>query len=113
MRLPRRVSIQPEAVEEITAAVRWYAARGTALGTGFREDLRACLTRIRDHPEAYQTVRGDARRASLRRFPYSVIYLVDEETVMVLACFHPSRDPGEWERRVPAAEADLRPRETE
>jgi plasmid stabilization system protein ParE len=55
-----------------------------------------------EHPEAYALVRGEARRASLRRFPYSVIYVLDEATIVILACFHASRDPGEWERRVPS-----------
>jgi len=97
-----RISIQPEAREEITAAFRWYAGRSTSLGKRFRVALRACLERIQDHPEGYQLIRGDARRASLRGFPYSVIYFLDGNTIVVIACFHASRDPGEWERRVPS-----------
>jgi len=58
---------------------------------------------VREHPEAYPCVRGDARRASLDLFPYSVIYIPAEAAIVVLACFHASRDPREWERRIPDA----------
>ena len=111
--MARRIAIQPEAEKEITTAVRWYAAHAPGLGREFREELRACLNRIREHPQAYQVVRGEARRAPLHRFPYSVIYLLDEGTIVVLACFHASRDPGEWERRVPPRDADTLPQDAE
>jgi hypothetical protein len=34
------------------------------------------------------------------RFPYSIIYLVDDEDVVILSCFHQRRDPAEWMRRL-------------
>jgi plasmid stabilization system protein ParE len=104
--LKLRVSIQPEAEAEIIATVAWYSARLPALGRRFRESLRNCLDRIREHPQAYPRVRGNARRATLHRFPYSVIYLSDRGTIVVVACFHASRDPSDWERRVPDEDTD-------
>ncbi len=43
---------------------------------------------------AYSVVERDTRRAPLRRFPYSDLYLVDTERPFILACKHtrlPSR----------------------
>lgn len=37
----------------------------------------------------------------LRRFPYAVIYEIDDSAVVILACMHFARDPREWEQRLP------------
>jgi len=32
----------------------------------------------------------------MARFPYSIIYLVTNDEVVVLSCFHQRRDPAVW-----------------
>jgi hypothetical protein len=36
------------------------------------------------------------RRAPLRRFPYSLFFVIENEALLVIACFHGSRDPARW-----------------
>lgn len=48
------------------------------------------------NPHQYQVQYKDIRRAYLRRFPYALHYLIEGETVSVLACFHFRRDPQKW-----------------
>lgn len=38
--------------------------------------------------------------ALLRRFPYSVIYVLEGETVLVLAVLHGSRNPDDLRKRL-------------
>jgi hypothetical protein len=54
-------------------------------------------------PERYPVVRGEARRALLRRFPYAVFFVATPDLVSVLACMHARRDPRRWQER---SEAD-------
>jgi hypothetical protein len=35
----------------------------------------------------------------MRRFPFSLIYRVDRDTIAILAVAHHSRRPGYWRRR--------------
>jgi hypothetical protein len=35
----------------------------------------------------------------LRRFPYSLLFLVEDDVLIVIACFHASRDPSRWQKR--------------
>jgi plasmid stabilization system protein ParE len=35
----------------------------------------------------------------LRKFPYALYYLVDDDRIVVLACFHQRRNPLDWLRR--------------
>jgi plasmid stabilization system protein ParE len=39
------------------------------------------------------------RKAVLRKFPYSIFYLVEGDAIIVLACFHGKRNPIDWLRR--------------
>ena len=43
---------------------------------------------------------ADVRRARLRTFPYGLFFRVVDDGVFVIACFHSSRDPRVWRRRV-------------
>ena len=50
-------------------------------------------------PLDYQDLRAGIRRALLRRFPYAIYFAVENDTVLVVAVLHASRDPAEWQRR--------------
>jgi hypothetical protein len=37
----------------------------------------------------------------LRRYPDAILFLIEAgQTLTVLACFHGSRDPANWQRRI-------------
>ena len=93
------IIVQPEAEAEITEAFRWYEDKNEGLGSEFMRALEASLSSIQRNPTAYAIVYKQMRRALLRRFPYSVIYLFDSSKIIVLACFHASRDPKQWRDR--------------
>lgn len=60
--------------------------------------VEACLQNIRRHPEIYPAVYKQVRQGVLRRFPYSVLYLAEDD-IIVISVFHSSRDPKIWKRR--------------
>jgi hypothetical protein len=93
------VHIHPLARLEMLEATEWYAGQGGALGGNFMKGLDAVLFRIRENPLQYQVAYGQLRRAGLHRFPYSLIYTVEEREVIVLGCVHGRRDPRRWQNR--------------
>jgi hypothetical protein len=40
------------------------------------------------------------RRARAKKFPYALFFLIEPDTLLVVACFHSSRDPRHWQKRV-------------
>jgi len=92
---------KPLAAAEIAEAYAWYAQPEIDKGHDFIADLERVERFIRMNPSLYPQVEGDIHRANLRRFPYSLFYVVDGETVTVLSCFHQHRDP----RTGPAGES--------
>jgi plasmid stabilization system protein ParE len=90
---------EPRADLDIEAAFVWYENERPGLGLEFLDELRAAYHRIANGPLGYQDLRSGIRRALLRRFPYAVYFVVDEDVVIVIAVLHVSRDPAEWQRR--------------
>lgn len=92
------------AVAELTAAVRWYAARSPRAAARFVLAVEQALAAIIENPEAWPLRRGGGRRGDiracvLRRFPYAVICRIHPNEIRVLAIAHAKRAPGYWSRR--------------
>ena len=95
-----RLLVRPQAAAELAEAVDWHEQRSKGLGSEFLRSVDAAPAQIARNPLQYQVVMGQARRAPLRRFPYSLIYTVFEREVVILACFRGSRDPRRLQGRI-------------
>ena len=95
-----QVIFTPPARAELLDAQDWYEARQPGLGMRFREEVEATVLRLQENPHQFPTVFRDVHRARLRKFPYGLFFRVEIGTLVVIACFHGSRDPQRWERRV-------------
>lgn len=95
-----QVIFTPAARSELIDAEDWYDARLPGLGMRFREEVGETVLRMRENPHQFPVVLRDVHRARLRKFPYGLFFSVEVDTLVVIACFHGSRDPKRWERRV-------------
>lgn len=91
--------LRKEAAADLVEAVEWYDARRGGLGQDYLRAVRAVLTAIEESPERFPIVRGNIRRAPLRRFPYAIFYTMEEDQTVVIACMHFRRDPRRWQSR--------------
>ena len=88
-----RVEYKAAAEADIVDIFRDYQRQRDGLGGDFLDELGRVEGHLQTNPSLYQRVDGDIRRAVLRRFPYGLFYVVDDERVNVLACLHLHRDP--------------------
>ena len=98
--MKRRLIIRPEAEAELAEAFDWYERRVPGLGADFLAALDTALDSVLSHPLQHPVVYRVVRRALMRRFPYQVLFVVGEETIVVIAVFHGARDPRTWQDRV-------------
>ena len=98
--MSHEIIVRPEAAREIQEAFDWYEEKSEGLGLEFLRAADACMAGIERNPLASPTLYQDIRRSLLRRFPYALFYMVKEERIIVLACFHAKRNPIDWMRRV-------------
>lgn len=92
--------ISDDAEEDLKDAVEWYRLANSNLEGKFIKAVESSLQSIRQNPNQYPLVYRDVRRALLHKFPYGIFYFVFDETIVVQACFHTSRNPGDWQNRV-------------
>jgi toxin ParE1/3/4 len=93
------VTFTQAAREELIQAQNWYENEAAGLGRHFRQAIDGLIDRVSDNPRQFPAVFRSTRRALLRRFPYSLFFVVDGDVVIVIACFHASRDPSRWQKR--------------
>ena len=98
--MKRDVQLLPEAVREVEEAFWWYERRRRGLGLEFLLAFDALLENLRRLPEGHEAVAMRTRKALLRRFPYLVLYALEEKCVLVTAVFHGHRNPRRWSNRV-------------
>ncbi len=96
----RRVIFKSAAEADLAEAYDWYEGRDAGLGTEFIRCVEGCVHGIQRQPEMYPVVHKNVRQGITRRFPYSVFYFVEDETIYVVSIFHSSRDPSLWQERV-------------
>ena len=91
--MPYSVRYKPAAAAEVANAIAWYAEPEIDQAASFVRELERTEAHLMSRPELYQRVEGDIRRAVLRRFPYALFYVIENDLVIVLACMHQHQRP--------------------
>jgi hypothetical protein len=88
------------AEEEMSEASVFYDAASSGLGNDFLDDVQQAIDRLREYPQAGKVATSRLRRMLLHRFPFSIIYSVETDLILVVAIAHHGRRPGYWQSRV-------------
>jgi plasmid stabilization system protein ParE len=83
----------PEVEEDVISGYVWYEMMSTGLGEEFLRVFYACAGEIQRNPKLYIKVHGEFRRRLLRRFPYSIYFRIEDDTIIIFGVFHCARDP--------------------
>jgi plasmid stabilization system protein ParE len=85
---------------ELDEAIRWYREQGPGLGDAFLIEVLSTTERMTRFPESWHQLSDGIRRCRLGRFPYGLIYTVDDGDILVLAVAHLHRRPEYWRGRL-------------
>ncbi len=89
------------AAGELRSAARHYEGQIPGLGHDFIQEVRATILRISQWPEAWQPLDAEIRRCRTHRFPYGIIYAVENGEVLVISLMHLHRHPDSWRKNLP------------
>jgi len=89
----------PEAAQEIYHLVEYYFGQEESLAADFDKELRKAEENIVDFPDFWSPVSGGYRRYLMKRFPYSVIYFVEDDVLLVVAVAGHKQEEGYWRKR--------------
>lgn len=92
--------VHPEAESDFREAADYYRTRaGANVAEAFLAEFERALGVLGSRPLIGAAAAGTYRRLSMRRFPFSVFYVVLHEDVQVFAVAHHRRRPGYWHGR--------------
>jgi hypothetical protein len=79
------VFVRKAARADIVEAFAWYEERSIGLGHEFLRAVRVGLRAIERTPLQFSVAVDDVRRARLRRFPYSIYFIILQHHISVIA----------------------------
>ena len=91
-----KIEFLEAAQAELDEAFIWYENQQENLGVQFLTEFDAAIKRITAYPKSYALLANDIRRCLIKRFPYSVLYGIDADTIVIIAVAHLHRKPNYW-----------------
>lgn len=97
----RAYELVAEAERELDEAVGALEAERPRLGLRFLDAFEQAVATIMRYPVIGRKARRRLRIFVLAAWPYSIVYTVERDTIVVWAIAHHKRKPGYWRRRTP------------
>lgn len=91
-----KVIFSTYAKQELDDAVRFYELEYSGLGKRFKKEVRSAAIRIAEYPEAWSVECGDVRKCLLHKFPYKLLYSIEQDHIFIIAIAHQHRKPDYW-----------------
>jgi toxin ParE1/3/4 len=95
-----KLSVSEEAENELEEAIEFFAkSGGIQLGLSLAAEFERTVSLLQSRPLIGPQWLKGFRKFGLRRFPFSVIYVVSDVELRVLALAHFRRRPRYWAKR--------------
>jgi len=89
-----------QARDEINVSQRYYNKCRDDLGNEFTSEVKKTTDRIAENPYQFPESISEVRKANTSRFPFSIFYHIQDFVIKVIAVFHNSRNPENWQNRI-------------
>lgn len=87
------IVLRPRAERAIEKAAGWYRKDSAGIASTFLRAVDHTIERVAENPYQFPVRSGQLRHAMVTGFPYSLLYLVAESSVVVTNCVHFRRHP--------------------
>lgn len=86
--------------QELEDAIDFYEDQFPGLGKAFYNEVMSCINLIERFPNSWRKVGKKTRKCLLKRFPYLLLYIVDDDELLITAIAHQHRDPDYYSERI-------------
>lgn len=94
------IKFLPEAKDELDEAIEYYELQVDGLGDTFKDIVKSTIKRIAVFPTAWSIIRPNIRKCIMHKFPYNVLYSIEEDIILIIAIAHHHRYPNYWNKRL-------------
>ncbi len=83
----------PKLADDIRKVATHYEGISAKLVTSFWNELESAIHSIEENPRIHHFDSSGLRRANLKRFPYHLLYEIEDDTLFLLVLRHDKRAP--------------------
>jgi len=80
-------------VSDIEKAKTWYDIQQEGLGTKFANAVFKSIDKVQSNPLGYEVKHRFTREKLINKFPYLIIYSVEEHVIFILRVFNCKQNP--------------------
>ena len=95
-----------KAKDEINISRRYYNKCRDGLGNEFTSEVKKTTKKILENPHQFPESISELRKANTSKFPFSIFYHIQDVVIKVIAVFHNSRNPENWQNRIENTEGN-------
>lgn len=100
-RTPYNYRLSEEAESDVYDSYLWYEKQQEGLGEDFLNSIEAASQAICRSPETYPIhYKNIVRAFVVNRFPYLILYILNKNTIDVIAVFNTNQHPKKWKKRL-------------
>nr|VFK41051.1 MAG: hypothetical protein BECKTC1821E_GA0114239_100944 [Candidatus Kentron sp. TC]VFK46796.1 MAG: hypothetical protein BECKTC1821D_GA0114238_10367 [Candidatus Kentron sp. TC] len=87
------------AAREFDQAIQWYELQSKGLGKRFEKVVKQQLKNIKQNPSWFLVEQNNIHKAYVPRFPYKILFTMENEGIVIWAVAHLHRKPRYWQSR--------------
>lgn len=87
--------------QEYDAALMYYEQQSAGLAQTFSHEFTLAVEDVAKSPTRFPYLEKPFRRARIGRFPFRIVYSLEETVIIVWALMHERQAPGYWLTRLP------------
>lgn len=95
-----RVRLFDEAAAEVEHERYWYRQRSESAEAAFLRELEHAIAAVLEAPDRWPRYMAETRRYVFPTFPFSVVYFVEGDVVLVVSIAAEHKEPGYWRERM-------------
>lgn len=96
----KKLKISPDAEMEFREASEFYRSISPLLKSKFIEKYKSTIKYISMYSEGSPLLEPGIRHHVMDIFPFSVVYIIREDFIYIIAVTHHSRHPDYWKDRI-------------
>ncbi len=93
------IELLPIVHTDLEMAMAYYDSQSAGLGDKFYHAFLCSLDLIAFSPQAWSKSEGATQKFRLSNYPYTILYVAVDETILITGVLHQSRDPRYFQNR--------------
>jgi plasmid stabilization system protein ParE len=96
-----RLRFFEEAAEEVELERIWYRRRSESAEAAFLRELDRAIAAVMEAPSMWPSYVDGTQRYVFPKFPFSLVYFVEDDVVVIVSVAAEHKKPGYWRDRLP------------